>query len=40
VVDFHDWRSPAFWAFWLTMLGCFLTGFLPSKNAKPATHQG
>jgi len=32
-VDFHSFRSPAFWIFWVTMLGCLGYGFLP--KAKP-----
>lgn len=36
VVDFHDPRSAAFWVFWLTMLGSFLTGFLPQRKASPS----
>jgi YkoY family integral membrane protein len=31
-VDFHDWRHPAFWSFWVLMLVCFCVGFLPSKK--------
>jgi YkoY family integral membrane protein len=30
--DFHSPGSPAFWIFWVTMLICFLTGFLPQKQ--------
>jgi YkoY family integral membrane protein len=32
-VNFHDWREPEFWVFWVTMLGCFLVGFLPRPRA-------
>ena len=31
-VDFHDWRHPAFWTFWLLMAASFCVGFLPSKK--------
>lgn len=31
-VDFHDWRHPAFWTFWLLMLASFCIGFLPAKR--------
>jgi predicted tellurium resistance membrane protein TerC len=34
VVDFHDWRHPAFWVFWVSMLGCFAIGFLPKKKQR------
>lgn len=34
-VDFHDWRSPAFWCFWGIMLLSFLSGFLPKRRQKP-----
>jgi predicted tellurium resistance membrane protein TerC len=32
-VDFHDFRSLAFWTFWLSMIVCFAIGFIPKKNA-------
>lgn len=35
-LDFHSLSNPAFWAFWLTMLACFLYGFIPAKGAKKA----
>ncbi len=35
-LDFHDYTSLSFWAFWALMLLSFLTGFLPQKN--PKTH--
>lgn len=40
-LDFHDFRSPAFWAFWSLMLVCFLVGFIPkrTRQAKPAAQQ-
>jgi YkoY family integral membrane protein len=31
-VDFHDPTSVAFWIFWLSMLLCFLVGFLPKRK--------
>lgn len=31
-VDFHDFRSLAFWAFWTLMLVCFAIGFIPKKS--------
>ncbi|MGL4514198.1 MAG: TerC family protein [Lacipirellulaceae bacterium] len=37
VVDFHDWRHPAFWAFWVSMASCFAVGFLPKKRAAAAS---
>jgi YkoY family integral membrane protein len=37
-VDFHDWRSPAFWIFWLTIAVTFCTGFLP--KSKPDKSKG
>src|SRR5882724_7002662 len=27
-VDFHDYRNPAFWIFWVLMIVCFCVGFL------------
>ncbi len=35
-LNFHDVSQPEFWIFWVTMLGCFLTGFLPSKATSRA----
>jgi YkoY family integral membrane protein len=32
VVDFHDWKHPAFWAFWLSMIASFGVGFLPKRR--------
>jgi predicted tellurium resistance membrane protein TerC len=39
VLDFHDFRHPAFWTFWAVMILCFLVGFLPQKgkHSKKAT---
>ena len=31
-LDFHDYRSPAFWTFWSLMLVCFLCGFMPKTE--------
>ncbi|MEX0726263.1 MAG: hypothetical protein WEB58_22595 [Planctomycetaceae bacterium] len=33
-VDFHDWRHPAFWTFWIAMIVCFAIGFIPKKRKK------
>ncbi len=33
-VDFHDYQSPAFWIFWVTMAVTFCTGFLPKKEER------
>ncbi len=34
-LDFHDFRSIAFWAFWIIMLLCFLVGFIPKRRRQP-----
>jgi YkoY family integral membrane protein len=34
LVNFHDVSHPEFWIFWITMLLCFLTGFLPSSHKR------
>jgi len=31
-VDFHNYRNPAFWIFWSSMLICFCLGFLPKRD--------
>ncbi len=31
-VDFHDYRNPAFWIFWVLMIVCFCLGFLPKRE--------
>jgi len=31
-VDFHDYRNPAFWIFWVLMVVCFCIGFLPKRE--------
>jgi YkoY family integral membrane protein len=33
-INFHDIKHPEFWIFWITMLLCFLVGFLPSKEKR------
>ncbi len=33
-VDFHNWQHPAFWVFWLLMLGSFCVGFLPTRRQR------
>lgn len=44
-VNFHDVRSPAFWAFWITMAVCFAVGFIRKKSQEsepdvsPSTRQ-
>lgn len=30
-VNFHDWQTWPFWVFWLSMLVCFLIGFIPQR---------
>lgn len=40
VLNFHDWRHPAFWVFWIAMVLCFCTGFLPLKEKRPAAPPG
>lgn len=34
-VDFHNFRTPEFWIFWVLMATCFAVGFIP-KRQKPA----
>jgi hypothetical protein len=36
LLDFHDIRRPECMTFWLTMLVCFLVGFMPSRNGSPS----
>lgn len=38
-VNFHDLRSPAFWAFWLAMIVCLGLGFIPKKKPTPAVEN-
>ncbi len=33
VIDFHSYKTPAFWVFWISMLACLGFGFLPKKTA-------
>ncbi|HEV8379281.1 MAG TPA: hypothetical protein VGP99_10560 [Tepidisphaeraceae bacterium] len=33
-VDFHDYRHPAFWIFWVLMVVCFSIGFLPKREKR------
>jgi YkoY family integral membrane protein len=34
-VNFHSPHTVAFWVFWLTMLACFLVGFVPPRHGEP-----
>lgn len=40
-IDFHSYRTPEFWIFWLSMIVCLAIGFLPKNNDKnqPAVHS-
>ncbi len=31
-LDFHSFKRPEFWVFWVAMVVCFLSGFLPQKR--------
>jgi YkoY family integral membrane protein len=31
-MDFHSYRSPAFWIFWVSMIICFCVGFIPRRE--------
>jgi YkoY family integral membrane protein len=31
-VDFHDYKHPAFWIFWVLMVICFSIGFMPKRE--------
>ena len=31
-LDFHNWQHPAFWVFWILMVLCFATGFVPKRK--------
>ena len=33
VIDFHSFRTPEFWIFWISMLVCLGIGFLPKRKA-------
>lgn len=37
VIDFHSYKTPEFWIFWISMLACLGYGFLPKKNAATDT---
>ena len=37
-VDFHSYRTPEFWVFWISMLVALCVGFLPKKPASETTH--
>jgi hypothetical protein len=37
-VDFHSYRTPEFWVFWISMLVALCVGFLPKKPAAEKTH--
>lgn len=32
VIDFHSYRTPEFWIFWISMVVCLGLGFLPKKS--------
>jgi YkoY family integral membrane protein len=34
-IDFHDFRGPEFWVFWLLMIASFCLGFLPKGRGGP-----
>jgi predicted tellurium resistance membrane protein TerC len=36
VIDFHSYRTPEFWIFWVSMLACLTFGFLPKKTRSDA----
>jgi YkoY family integral membrane protein len=36
-VDFHSYRTPEFWVFWISMLVALCVGFLPKKPASEST---
>ncbi len=36
-LDFHSPSSPAFWAFWTTMLVCLAVGFIPKGRSRPTS---
>ncbi len=31
-INFHSYKTPEFWIFWISMLGCLGFGFLPKKS--------
>lgn len=36
-VDFHSYRTPEFWVFWISMLVALCIGFIPKKSEPAAT---
>jgi YkoY family integral membrane protein len=36
-INFHDVHHPEFWIFWITMILCFLVGFLPTNKKSRAS---
>lgn len=34
VVNFHSYKTPEFWIFWMSMLAALAIGFLPAKKTK------
>lgn len=39
VLDFHHPSSPAFWIFWVLMLACFCTGFVPKRKQQTPSRE-
>jgi YkoY family integral membrane protein len=39
-VDFHSFRTPEFWVFWVLMGACFAIGFIPKKQKPVAAEKG
>jgi YkoY family integral membrane protein len=39
-VDFHNFRAPEFWVFWLLMVACFCVGFIPKGGKGGASEVG
>ena len=39
-MNFHAPSHPEFWIFWVTMLACFLTGFLPTQARRADAADG
>ncbi len=37
VIDFHSYKTPEFWIFWISMLACLGFGFLPKKSSAANT---
>lgn len=36
VIDFHSYRTPEFWIFWIAMIVCLVIGFMPKKTTSTA----